>query len=656
MSKVSFNVRDIISNIVKFRWLIAIIFFIICVFLKLHFSSIDEFNKFLPTVLSEREVNMYNIHGKSRAIRSDEWMVHTCRYFSQKYNNYAKYSTRNSISPTNMVIDYYAPVKDITLIGKPFNLGYILFGNERGLSWYFCMMQILLFMVAFEMFLILTKRKILTSAVGMLMIGFSPCMQWWLIPHITILFIYAMSIFSLGYYFFVANKAWLKILSSCLLVSAIVGFCISIFPSCQVVCGLVVFFLLMAVLVRDREKIYIFKSKWFIFRFLFVFLFVAGVILEFIITSKLDFAILLGTEYPVGRVCTGGLDRIEDIFTNLTSLFLAYKDSNYLNNCEVSSFIHFAPLFLVLYSKIAKRLAKYERKSLKVGKMLVIIILVELLYMCAGFSEALSELTLFKYVNRMNICYGWTATIFTVWCINIIWTHKNIFKYWEYILYPLLYGFVYFNIIDNQTRQYCSLRWLFLEIVCFVIILIFVLMQYKKTASFLIASVMVFAGAEVNPICSGISPIVNHPISEFVNERATLNSDDIWISLGGHSSIMGTFLMANGARSLSTTNFYPDIDEWKLLNIDEKYYRIYNRYAHCNFYLTNGSQNVELASEDSIKININPITLKRLNVKYILTTADYLKDFDMQYFNVKPIFKQDNFEIYELNYARSLNN
>ena len=651
----SFSVRNVIDNIVKFRWLIAIIVFIVCISLKLHFSSMGEFNRLLPTVLDESKASMYNIHGKSRAIRSDEWMVHTCRYFSQKYNNYAKYSTRNSISPTNMLIDYYAPVKDITLIGKPFNLGYIFFGNERGLSWYFCMLQILLFMTAFEMFLILTKRKILTSTIGMLMVGFSPCMQWWLIPHITILFVYAMAIFSLGYYFFVAKKMWLKLLSSCLLVSAIVGFCISIFPSCQVVCGLVVFFLLIAVLARDRENIFIFKSKWFIFRFLFVFVVVSGIILEFIVTSKLDFDILLGTDYPGSRLCIGGLDRIEDMFTNLTSLFLAYKDSNYLNNCEVSSFIHFAPLFLVLYSKISKRLAQYESRSLKVGKMLVVIILVELIYMCAGFSETLSRLTLFKYVNRMNICYGWTATIFTVWCINIIWLHKNIFKFWEYILYPLLYGFIYFTIIDNETRKYCSLRWLVLEILFFVVILMFVFMQYKKTASCLIAGVMFFAGAEINPICSGISPIINHPISEFVNERAILNSDDIWLALGDSSSIMGTFIMANGARALSTTNFYPDVDMWKLLNMDEKYYKMYNRYAHCNFYLTDKSQNIELVNGDSIKININPITLKRLNVKYIITPVDYLNSFNMKYFDIKPIFKQDNFVIYELNYVQSLN-
>ena len=89
----SFSVRNVIDNIVKFRWLIAIIVFIVCISLKLHFSSMGEFNRLLPTVLDESKASMYNIHGKSRAIRSDEWMVHTCRYFSQKYNNYAKYST-----------------------------------------------------------------------------------------------------------------------------------------------------------------------------------------------------------------------------------------------------------------------------------------------------------------------------------------------------------------------------------------------------------------------------------------------------------------------------------------------------------------------------------------------------------------------------------
>ncbi|MCI1769493.1 MAG: hypothetical protein LKM40_04940 [Mageeibacillus sp.] len=88
-----------------------------------------------------------------------------------------------------------------------------MFGNEIGLSWYWCGLMIMLFMTAFEMFWILTKKDAVLSLAGMLLIGFSPAMQWWMIPHITIVFVYAMALFDIGYYFFFAKKKMDKMAS-----------------------------------------------------------------------------------------------------------------------------------------------------------------------------------------------------------------------------------------------------------------------------------------------------------------------------------------------------------------------------------------------------------------------------------------------------------
>lgn len=58
-------------------------------------------------------------------------------YFSQYYNDYAQISHQMSIGGQDMIVGYNSPVLSLSLIGKPFVWGYILFGNAYGISWYF---------------------------------------------------------------------------------------------------------------------------------------------------------------------------------------------------------------------------------------------------------------------------------------------------------------------------------------------------------------------------------------------------------------------------------------------------------------------------------------------------------------------------------------
>ena len=218
------SLREVVLKVVRFRWLVAFLLFVVLVCFKVHFSSIGVYYEMFPTVLNQEEKEKYKKFGEDRKIRSDEWMVHTPKYFAQKNNDFRMYSNRGSLGDINEVLDYYAPVKDLTLIGKPFNLGYILFGNEYGLSFYFCMLLILLFMTAFEMLYILTKKSLIASLVGMFLIGFAPAMQWWLVPHITIVFVYAMGLFSASYYFLTSKTRVKRLILSPILVSLAVGF------------------------------------------------------------------------------------------------------------------------------------------------------------------------------------------------------------------------------------------------------------------------------------------------------------------------------------------------------------------------------------------------------------------------------------------------
>ncbi len=633
--------------LLRFRWLAAFAVFVLCVLLRLHGSSIGMFDRYFPTVTNQKEAEAYCILGEERPIRSDEWAVHTPTGFSQYYNDFRMKSTQMSVSDMNMVLDYYSPVKDITILGKPFSWGYLLFGNEVGLSWYWCGMVILLFMSAFEMGMILTKKHLRLSVVCAVLIGLSPVMQWWFIPHMPIVFIYAMLLFDIGYHLLTAKRSWFRWLMTGLAAMAAIGFALSFFPSCQLISALVAIALLAACLVRDRDKITFTKKHW--YHIVLAAGTAGAVILYFLVTYREDLHLLMNTAYPGKRVSTGRSDGLADLFTELRSLYLPYREPNVRNSSELATYIHFAPLFLLLFPRINACLRQKNKNDRIVGRTLCIALLVEMVYMCAGFSETLSRLTLFSYVNRMKISYGWTATIFTVWSLDMIFRYRGMFRRWEKIAWPLAYGAFYCTLIDQSLRENLSMTLLLGEIFLFVLVLLCAMLGWERITSYILSGIMCVAGLTVNPLCRGISPITNHPLSAFVAERVEEEPQARWTAVGT-DFVASNFLMANGARVLGATNFYPDVKRWKILDPSGQYDDVYNRYTNQQIVFAEEATWPELKHVDLICLHLNPDDLKKLDIRYVLIPEDAHALFASHGIEDTLVFQQDNYRVYRLRY------
>lgn len=179
--KFNSELKKIANLVIRYRYIVALCVFIFCLVFKLHGSSVGVFNTIFPDKTDPTITD--HVVGNARAIRSDEYNVQLPYYFSQYYNNYNLDSHQMSIAGQDMIIGYNAPVKDITMIAKPFTIGYLLFGNERGLSWYWCSKLILFILVSFEFMYIITHKNKKLSVLGSFLIVFSPAMQWWFSPH-----------------------------------------------------------------------------------------------------------------------------------------------------------------------------------------------------------------------------------------------------------------------------------------------------------------------------------------------------------------------------------------------------------------------------------------------------------------------------------------
>lgn len=328
-----------LNFVIKYRYLFAFILFVFCVLFKISGSSIGIYSEMVKEKSDNTVVSQ--VFGKAKTIRADEYLVLTPYYISQVHENFPKYNQVISMSGQNMIIGYNAPVKDITTLAKPLNWGYMLFGEEYGLAWYWCSKLILLFLFSFEMFYIITSQNKKLSILGAIMIAFGPATQWWFAPHMPDVILWAMGTFVVIYHFFFNEKRWVRNLLTIILPLVVTEFIIALFPSFQVGLGYFILFVFLALLLRNRKNIFKMReSKIRTIFALILFLLLAG---YFIGTNLNDLKTLNNTSYPGSRVETGGTLSVKDTFTDLGTIFLGYTNqSPYSNASEDSTYIHLA--------------------------------------------------------------------------------------------------------------------------------------------------------------------------------------------------------------------------------------------------------------------------------------------------------------------------
>ena len=75
-----------------------------------------------------------------------------------------------------------------------------------------------------------------------------------------------------------------------------------------------------------------------------------------------------------------------------------------------------------------------------------------------------------------------------------------------------------------------------------------------------------------------------------------------------------------------------------------------NRYANEDAVLTDGETSVELKWADNIKLNLNPESLKALDIRYLFTTADHTELLARYGIACEYVAGQDGYHIYRLIY------
>jgi len=627
----------ILDKVIDYRFIISIVIFIILVLCKVHGSSIGAYNQYLGY-----DNNNDVLFGTSRDIRSDEWMVMTPYYFSQQTNNYRVNSNQMSIDGQNMIIGYNSPVKDFTILGKPLVWGFLLFGNDYGLSWYWCLKLILIILVSYEVTFILTKKKKI-SVLGSLLIAFGPSMQWWFAPHMPDVILWSLTLLCLSYHLLVNKNENIKNITTVLLPFVFMEFVIALFPSFQVGLGYFILVMLIGLLLRERQKL--FENKKQIIRICIVALFSGLFVLLFLKGSLSALKIELNTVYPGHRVELGGQYLMKDIFTDLSTPFLSYVTNKtvYANSCEDSTFIHFG-VFILLLSPIIFSIIKDKRERF-LGYAFIGIIGVNIIFMLFGFPSILAKISFYSFINRMKMILGLIFVFFTIWGFSILEDNKIKNKEYYY-LSVIVYCVLLFTFIDGNLINYLPKYIYIIEILLYALILM--LFFYKKLyyAYSLLIGILLFSSISINPIVIGTGAITNHEISNKINEIVKKDKDAYWI--GYENLALPSFILANGGKTFNAVNFYPDFGKWNYLDKHGKYDDVYNRYAHIVTAINpNKTSIMPHDTVDSIRIELSFDDMKYFNIKYILSIIDISNIKNEKYY-LEELSYIDNVHIYEL--------
>ncbi len=291
---------------------------------------------------------------------------------------------------------------------------------------------------------------------------------------------------------------------------------------------------------------------------------------------------------------------------------------------------------------------------------LFFILVFEIVFLLFGIPRFLAEITLLRYCNRMNAVYGWTAALFTVWGFSALLKYPDVLSKAEKTIYPILFGLVYIPLLDDHVWNFfyqfeihrfpdTGLLLVIVTLAALSLLLLLAEFRREKLFSATLFLIMLFSGATVNPLERGTGAIYNHPLSETVSAIAAREPDARWLCLDC-SVLQSNYLMANGARVLSATNFYPDFEKWIIVDPTAQYEDVYNRYANQKATLVEGETSVELVFPDYLNMNLNPETIKELKIDYLLLWKDYdnlLKEHGIE---TEYIPGQDAYYIYRLSY------
>lgn len=633
----------------KFRFAIAGLVFVLCVAFEISGSSIGMWRYCVGSDMPSTG----DIVGKARSIRGDEWVVYTPFAISQENNKPESYQyISNTIrgDKTDVFIVYGQPVKDISMVFRPFQIGYLLFGSAKGLSFFWCGRFIALFLVSFELGMIITKKRKDISLILALLTILSPAVEWWFSVNgfVEMIVFGGLAVILLQKYM-MTNKFFKRLFYLAIMAICAGGYILVFYPAWQVPMAYIFAGLAIWVIIKNRKNC---KIKFRDILSIIAIICILGVMLLNIVTKSMDtIKLVMNTAYPGARCETGG-DMGTKYFQYPSNLFFSLDEQDLGTNvCEAAVFFDLFPIGLIFVAIVIFK--EKNRDSLLI--ILLIISGIFGIWCTVGFPKILAKLTVL-YVSpaqRTFVAVGFLNILMLIRAMSLMKTKFS--KKSAILISTVLMIVVFTSCFKSFPEYYGTLK---IAITMFTLsVLYFLLFRYdtekgRKAFIYMLTITLLFMSFLINPIRKGIDVIENQPVGE---EIKSLNEEDtgLWIVEEVGYPIMN-FPIMYGAATINSTNVYPNLERWQKLDKKGEYQDVYNRYAHITIELTEDEEaKFELLYPDSFKVILPVNKLQELNVKYILTPND-ISGFENENVKFEEQYSNYGLKIYKVSYENVL--
>ena len=608
--------------IYKYRFVLSFLLLILLVSLKISGSSMGCWKLFLGD--GESGIRL----GEPRVWRSDEWGTLTPLCFRQQYNTlgaYNRYSqTLGSILTDNMLV-YGQPSWDILTLFRPFYWGYLFFGSERGLSWFWCSRLIVLFLSWFELGMLITDGQKKLSVMLSICVSFAPFLQWWFaINGLVEMLIYG-ACFVLGSNYLVSrafNPRKIAVVVG--MAVCAVGYVLTFYPTWMVpvAWGFVPLFLWVVIWKFNRKVL----RRVDVMPWLLIFVITAAGLTILAVTSWDVITAELNSVYPGNAPSSSGGTGLWWMMKYPISLVSRFSMNELI--VENSSIICFAPAgFILALWVIIKEKKKDPLLILLLGMNLFLA-----WYYCVGIPKWLAKILLLSFVNsnRGPQVLGFLRlTLFA----RAVALKEKAPKRWLAALAAVISSAVPMRLALGFTKyEPGGLRYEYFDtaekivVVWAILAVVFYLLYRARKSKYTMAvlgvcTVVLASSIWINPVAKGVPEITKSETMQQIRDLVKEDPQAIWLVVDMAYPATNIPAMA-GADCLNTTQTYPQKTRWEMLDQEGECEDIYNRYCHIRASL--GSKTMlELVSTDYVEVILSPEDLKKLNIRYIVSTNDF---------------------------------
>ena len=608
--------------IYKYRFVLSFLLLILLVSLKISGSSMGCWKLFLGD--GESGIRL----GEPRVWRSDEWGTLTPLCFRQQYNTlgaYNRYSqTLGSILTDNMLV-YGQPSWDILTLFRPFYWGYLFFGRERGLSWFWCSRLIVLFLSWFELGMLITDGQKKLSVMLSVCVSFAPFLQWWFaINGLVEMLIYG-ACFVLGSNYLVSHTFNpRKIAVAVGMAVCAVGYVLTFYPTWMVpvAWGFVPLFLWVIIWKFDMKVL----RRVDVVPWLLIFVITAASLTVLAVTSWDVITAELNSVYPGNAPLSSGGTGLWWMMKYPISIVSRFSMNELI--VENSSIICFAPAgFILALWVIIKEKKKDPLLILLLGMNLFLA-----WYYCVGIPKWLAKMLLLSFVNsnRGPQVLGFLRlTLF----VRAVALKEKAPKRWLAASAAVISSAVPMRLALGFTKyEPGGLRYEYFDtaekivVVWAILAVVFYLLYQARKSKYTMAvlgvcTVVLASSIWINPVAKGVPEITKSETMQQIRDLVKEDPQAIWLVVDMAYPATNIPAMA-GADCLNTTQTYPQKTRWEMLDPEGEYEDIYNRYCHIR--ASFGSKTMlELVSTDYVEVTLSPEDLKKLNIRYIVSTNDF---------------------------------